>query len=371
MNLFTAILSLGGLLGGVLSLKFLVINHFRVNRSVGNLLYKKIIADSNFKFIAKEELVFDKKDPSILKGLFKLNSIFIFFDKGELLLQAGWTAKESIIDIYFFRWNTDKIKNLLKDISKSNSKVNIYAMSPWGNINIGSMECNNYSINVDKELYEDIEKDINRVLAKEIDKTSALLYGSPGNGKTRFIKYIAQKYELPIYTFYLHPDYSNLSIQEAFSTIPEKCIVLFEDFDNYFDDRKCIMPNDKINFTYDVLLNCLDGVYNDYKEVIFFMTVNDLDKVSTAMKNRPSRFKYVREFTNPTVELKTEILGNKLLAENIGDVSLDQVFKLKDYIETNGEVTIEMAKKIISNSELKQELSTWIKPYIGTGNLNQ
>jgi len=356
MNFLTTILSLGGIFGGILSLKFLFINHYRVNRSVGTLLYKKLLNDSTFTFVAKEELVFDKKEPSVFKGLFKINSVFVFFDKGEILLQAGWQAKESIVDIYFFRWNTKVIKDLLNQLNKSNSKANIYAMSPWGNINIGEMNCTDYSINIDKHLYSDIETDINRVLNKDLNKTSALLYGPPGNGKTRFIKYISQKYELPIYTFYLHPDYSNLSIQEAFSTIPEKCIVLFEDFDNYFDDRKCIMPNDKINFTYDVLLNCLDGVYNEYKEVIFFMTVNDINKVSTAMKNRPSRFKFVREFTNPSVELKTELLGNSLLAKEIGDVSLDQIFKLKDYIDTHGEIDLEFAKKVISSEENKDKL---------------
>ena len=355
MNVITGLLSFGGLLGGFLSLKFLIINHYRVNRSVGNLLYKKLMSESSFKFIAQEELVFDKKDPSIFRGLFRIKSFFMLFHKGEILLQAGWTAKESVIDIYFFRWNSSRVKELLKEVNKSNSKTNIYAMSPWGNINIGSMDCANYSINIDKKLYEDIEIDINRVLNKEIGKTSALLHGVPGNGKTRFIKYIAQKYELPIYTFYLHPDYSNLSIQEAFSTIPERCIVLFEDFDNYFEDRKCIMPNDKINFTYDVLLNCLDGVYNDYKEVIFFMTVNDLNKVSTALKKRPSRFKYVREFTNPSVELKTELLGDLDLASKIGDISLDQIFKLKDYIDANGKITLTEAQNMIENVNVNDE----------------
>jgi SpoVK/Ycf46/Vps4 family AAA+-type ATPase len=297
----------------------------------------------------QEELVFDKKEPNIFKGLFKLSSIFIFFDKGEILLQAGWSPKESIVDIYFFRWNTEKIKIILKNINKQEAKTHIYALSCWGNINIGTIDCSNYSINIDKYLYEDIENDVKRVLKKEISKTSALLYGPPGNGKTRFVKYIAQKYELPIYVFYLHPEYSNLNIQEAFSTIPEKCIVLFEDFDNYFDDRKCLIPNDKINFTYDVLLNCLDGVYNDYKEVIFFMTVNDLDKVSDAMKKRPSRFKYVREFTNPSLELKSNLLGNSKLAEDIGDISLDQIFKLKDHIDIHGLIPLSEAKNMLNN----------------------
>lgn len=348
MNIMTLILSLGGFFGGILSLKFLIINHFRVNQSVASPLFKTLTTESTFKFIAQEELVFDKKDPSILRGLFRIRDMFMLYDKSERLLQAGWQAKENVVDIYFFRWNTKKVKEFLQELNKTNSKVNVYAMSPWGNYHIGSVECNDYSINVDKYLYEDIENDVQRVVNGELAKTSALLYGAPGNGKSRFIKYIAQKYELPIYTFYLHPDYSNLSIQEAFSTIPEKCIVLFEDFDNYYEDRKCIMPNDKINFTYDILLNCLDGVYNDYKNVMFFMTVNDINKVSDALKNRPSRFKYVREFTNPSNTMKARLLGDAGLAENIGDISLDKVFKLKDYIENNGIIEVEEAKNLIS-----------------------
>ena len=325
------LLSLAGLIGGLLSLKFILISHYRVNRSIGAPLYKKLISDSTFKFIIEEELVIDKKDPSVFKGVFKINSTFILFDKNERLLTAGWTPKEYIINVYFFRWNANKVIELLNEINHVDKVVNMYAIAPHGSINIGVLDCNEYNITLDKHIYEDIENDVIRVINKEIKKTSAILHGPPGNGKSRFIKYIAQKYELPIYSFYFNPDYTNLDILETFSMIPPKSIVLFEDFDNYFEDRKCIMPNDNIKFTFDVLLNSLDGVYNDYKETIFFMTVNDLNKVSDALKNRPSRFKHVKEFTNPSLELKINLLGEEL-ANSTGDISLDQVFKIKDSI---------------------------------------
>jgi len=95
------LLSLAGLIGGLVSIKFILISHYRVNRSIGAPLYKKLLSDSTFKFTIVEELVIDKKDPSIFKGIFNINSIFIMFDKNERLLTAGWTPKEYVIDIYF------------------------------------------------------------------------------------------------------------------------------------------------------------------------------------------------------------------------------------------------------------------------------
>jgi len=347
MELFTLLLSLGGIFGSILSLKFLIINHFRIPRTLTKLLYQKIY-NTNNQFIIEEELVFDKKDPSIYKSLVKINNVYILFDKYERLFTAGWQSKENISDIYFLRWDTHKVKGILDDISKVNKTNNIYAMSPYGNSHIGTIDCYTYSIVLDAHIYTDIENDIIRVVNGDLPKTSALLYGPPGNGKSRFVRYISQKYELPIYTFYFNPDYTNLDILEAFSIVPSKSIILFEDFDNYFKDRKCLIPSENIKFTFDVLLNCLDGVYNDYKETIFFMTVNNIDNVSDALKKRPSRFKYVREFKNPSSELKFEILKDINLANNLIDISLDQTFKIKDYIDFNGTVTLEEAKDLIN-----------------------
>jgi hypothetical protein len=346
MDLMTLLLSLGGFFGFFVSLKFIVINHFRIPKNIAKLLYKQVIK-SNFQFVVEEELVFDKKDPSIYKSIIKLNNMFVLFDKSERLFTAGWQSKEGLTDIYFFRWNTQRVRAILTDISQIKKEVNVYAMSPYGNSHIGTVDCREFSITLDKEVYEDIENDVARVIKGELFKTSALLYGPPGNGKSRFIRYISQKYELPIYTFYFNPDYTNLDILEAFSMVPKNSIILFEDFDNYFNDRTCLIKSENVKFTFDVLLNCLDGVYNDYKKTIFFMTVNDLDKVSDALKKRPSRFKYVREFKNPSTKLKLELLGNKELAEGLVDISLDQTFKVKDFISIKEQVTLNEAKELI------------------------
>jgi hypothetical protein len=53
-----------------------------------------------------------------------------------------------------------------------------------------------------------------------------------------------------------------------FSQITPNSIVLFEDFDNYFNGRECILGsgNTGIRFTFDIILNGLDGVYNTLRE---------------------------------------------------------------------------------------------------------
>ena len=99
-----------------------------------------------------------------------------------------------------------------------------------------------------------------------------------------------------------------------------------EDFDNYFDGRECLMKNDQVKFTFDAFINALDGIHNDYRQVIFAMTANDITKIDESLTKRPSRFKFVREFGPPSDDVRRKILKDEDKIEKTRGLSLDQVF---------------------------------------------
>jgi ATP-dependent 26S proteasome regulatory subunit len=202
-------------------------------------------------------------------------------------------------------------------------------LQPYGVDKLGELSDSTPEIALDEHLYKDIEEDIKDMIENNRDKTGCLLYGKPGTGKTRLVKYFAQKFELPIYTIYLNPDYTNLDVLMLFSSIPKKCIVLLEDFDNYFDKKVCTLKNENVKFTFDSIINSLDGVYNDFNQVVFIMTANDITKIDESIKHRSSRFKFVREITAPSYNKRLELLGTDSLAKLTDGMSLDKIFFVK------------------------------------------
>ena len=310
------------------------------NTRLDNNVSKNIIPfikSCKVKFEIINEITINKKYPTTYSSFAIINRTPIYFSRTERLLTAGWQSKEIITEMYFFRWHRSKIEQLIKKIVNTNNHINVMALTPWGSDKLGELRCDeNPRVFINDEQYKDIENDVEKMLKIGRGKTSTLLYGVPGTGKTRLVKYLSVKYKLPIYSIYLNPEYNNLDILVMFNDIPEKCIVLFEDFDNYFDKRTCIMKNDKVNFTFDVILSVLDGVYNEYNQVLFVMTCNDIDKIDDSLKNRPSRFKYVREITGPSFAKRLEILnGNIEMAELTEGLTTDKIFLAKDLLENH------------------------------------
>ena len=324
-----------GLIGSVLvsiwaTMRYLISQNVRLDDNLSKNIIPAIIK-AKHRFEINNEISVNKKYPSTYSAFVIIDGIVMYFSKSERLLTTGWQSKETLSEIYYLRWQRKKVERFIKTMSTSKDHVNVMALTPWGSDKLGQLTIeDNPKVYINDNQYSDIERDILEILYKGTGKTSALLYGLPGTGKTRLIKYFSIKYNLPIYSIYLNPEYNNLDILLMFSDIPKKCIVLFEDFDNYFDKRECIMKNNEVKFTYDVILSVLDGVYNEYNQVMFFMTCNDINKIDNAIKDRPSRMKFVREITGPNFAKRLDILdGNVELAELTEGLTTDKVFFAK------------------------------------------
>ena len=307
--------------------RYFILIEIRIDENSFKIIYDKC---KESKILIEEEYAHEKKYPVVFSAIcFVENCPIFYISHHERLFTAGWVAKDYVTTVFLFRNKYKKFKDFLSNLHKKNTNVPVDLLIPYSSDKIGHIK--NYPAPIiENDLCFDLENDI-----KNKVRTSAILYGNPGNGKTTFIKYLACKYNLPIKIITFSPEWSNYELLLLFSQIPNDCVVLFEDFDNYFHGRKCIIGDDNknIKFTFDVVLNALDGIYNTYENVIFIMTVNYITKVDFSLKERPSRFKYCIEFSNPSLELVQSLLGQKENIDEVAGMNLDQILTIKNYIE--------------------------------------
>ena len=342
--------------------KYVILIEMRIDANTFKTIFDLCKEDK--KIMLNEEFVSESRYPVIYSAicLFK-EAPWFYINHSERLMQAGWHSTDHVTIVYCLRWNYKKMRHYLKaklkEMQLCTLGVPVELMLPQYTDKIGSLKETAPEPVVDDCLWRDFDQEVSKVSHGVLAKTSALLYGPPGNGKTSFIRYLATKYRLPVMVFTLNPEWTNHDLLLLFAQIPKRCIVLMEDFDNYFDNRKCIIgggENKNIRFTYDIILNGLDGIYNTYENVIFIMTVNDIEKVDPALRNRPSRFKFTRCFGNPSVVMRQKLLPPDWAAVTEG-FNLDQIFRLKEYNSRgiNLITAINMLEKQMPEEEIKKK----------------
>lgn len=307
------------------TLKYLVLGTYKVDNDTSKRLVDAIEAEASFKWLLSNECVTEPRYPDVYESFVIMRGAWFFISRSERLLTAGWKGKEETTHITFPRWQRQKVLDLIRRKGFENNTVPIMALAPQGGDRLGQLLTDPESMAV-VDNCADIEVEVKEVLEGKKQKTGMLLYGPPGNGKTQFIKHLARKYSLPVHVVYLNPEYNNYDIACMFASIPRRALVLMEDFDNYFDGRQCLMKNDQVKFTFDAFINALDGVHNDYRQVIFAMTANDITKIDKSLTERPSRFKFVREFGPPSVAVRMSILNDEKKVRDTEGLSLDAVF---------------------------------------------
>lgn len=115
-------------------------------------------------------------------------------------------------------------------------------------------------------------------------KRNYLLHGAPGTGKTSIIRSIASELGYNIATLHFEANLTDMKFMRAIQTIPENSILLLEDIDHIFQERK---KNDehKNAISFSGLLQCLDGFGSQYK-LITMITTNFIEVLDKALIRR-------------------------------------------------------------------------------------
>lgn len=162
-----------------------------------------------------------------------------------------------------------------------------------------------------------------------------LLYGPPGSGKSSVIQALAGELDYNICILNLSENHlTDDRLNHLMNHVPDRSILLLEDIDAAFSDRK---QTDEHGYhsgvTFSGLLNSLDGVASADERIIF-MTTNHPEKLDPALI-RPGRVDY------------------KELIDNATEFQVRQMF-LRFYEGKEAECDLFLAKVV----ELNQPIST-------------
>ena len=120
-----------------------------------------------------------------------------------------------------------------------------------------------------------------------------LLEGPPGTGKSSLIFALASKFNMNIHIINLGPKVDDATFKSAVSNLPSNTILLLEDVDALFVERKANDSN-KSMVSFSGILNVLDGMARK-NGLITFMTTNYINRLDKALI-RPSRVDLILKF---------------------------------------------------------------------------
>ena len=152
-----------------------------------------------------------------------------------------------------------------------------------------------------------------------------LLNGTKGTGKSVTAKILANKLNLPIIIVKGMGD-KNSSMFDFMKSFNFDCVFFLDEFEKNFNKEDSN------------ILQIMDGVYTSQYRRIFLLTTNE-PYINDNLISRPSRLRYVHEFSNLSQDIVKEYLN-----DNLKDMSkIDDVIA---YVDTLSISTIDILKAI-------------------------
>lgn len=190
-----------------------------------------------------------------------------------------------------------------------------------------------------------IEKNfINRVVKTYHNTTGnmgVLLNGVKGTGKTVTAKLIANELKLPVLIL-------SEAFQELASALPSFINEIQQDVTIFVDEYEKIFSDRDYS-----VLTVMDGVLDNGHRRTFLLTTNNT-YVNENMIQRPGRIRYLKKYSDLTLDVIMEIVDDKLIHKELRDATID-------FISTLELITVDIVKAVVEEVNIHQEDPTVFK----------
>lgn len=346
-----------------------------LNYQVSNLVVNNVLINDNIKFYFNgNEILFSvKKSGEPLWD--NCNDTIEYYQIFELIAD-----KKNILDEFLLcskKFFDDEIMQHKKLDNEINTQI-------WDDYWENSGKIRKRKLNtiyLPKDVSNNLMNDINNFLkpsTKEFYEEMGISYkrifmleGPPGSGKTSLITSIASELDYDISFLNFTPSMDDHTLIKAIKKIKDDSILVIEDIDCLFVNRKNTSDkNKKHRISFSGLLNSLDGVCKK-NNLIIFMTTNHIDLLDEALI-RPGRIDYIITFDyandeqikNITNKFLPEISDNiinqfirKIGRKNVSMASLQQfLMGVKFSKDENKEVALLDIKKMVLQKDSSHEV---------------
>jgi len=156
-------------------------------------------------------------------------------------------------------------------------------------------------------------------------KRGVLLYGPPGTGKTFACRYLCEQTPQATRIFVTGSALTQVGAIFSAARMLQPCLLLLEDVDLAFSSREVNLYNSGLAD----LLDQLDGVRSE-DDICVVMTTNSLDRMESAIKDRPGRVSQCIFMDAPTFDLRKQYLQRYLRDFDASALDLDALTEMSD-----------------------------------------